>query len=77
MLLIRRHAGQSIRIGEDIEIHVSELSATRVTIAITAPRQVCVSRSEVTLTRQQNLAASGAVASDSLTKLAEGLRLGR
>ena len=77
MLLIRRHAGQSIRIGEEIEIYISELSATKVTIAITAPRDVSVSRSEVALTRQQNLAASGAVASDSLAKLAEGLRLAR
>ena len=75
MLLIRRHAGQSIRIGEEIEIAISELSATRVTIAITAPREVSVWRSEVALTRQQNLAASGCLTSDSLTKLAEGLRL--
>jgi len=77
MLLIRRHAGQSIRIGDEIEILISEVSATRVTIAITAPREVSVSRSEVALTREQNLAASGSLTSNALARIAEELRLAR
>jgi carbon storage regulator len=75
MLLIRRHAGQSIRIGDDIEICVSELSATRATIAIAAPRNIPVIRSERVLTAEQNLAAADSVTADALAKLKGGLRL--
>ena len=58
MLVIRRRAGQCIRIGDEIEIHVAEISPTKVTIGIRAPREVSVTRSEHTLTKQQNLAAA-------------------
>lgn len=76
MFLIRRHAGQSIRIGEDIEIHVSELTASRVTIGIRAPREVSVTRSELALTRRQNLAAAESPSAEALAKLG-GLRFVR
>ena len=74
MLVIRRRTGQSIRIGEEIEIHVAEISPTRVTIGIRAPREVSVTRSEHALTRQQNLAAADSLTADALAKLAGGLR---
>jgi carbon storage regulator len=77
MLLIRRHSGQSIRIGEDVEIHISELSPSRVTIGITAPREVPVVRSELVLTRSQNLAAADSLRQGGLNRLAGGLRLAR
>jgi carbon storage regulator len=76
MLLIRRHAGQSIRIGDDVEIHISELTPSRVTIGISAPREVAVTRSELALTRHQNLAAADSLTAETLAKLAGGLRLG-
>ena len=75
MLLIRRHAGQSIRIGDDVEIHIAELSPTRVTIGITAPRDVAVTRSELAVTRNQNLAAADSMTRNGLARLAGGLRL--
>jgi len=77
MLLIRRHSGQSIRIGEDVEIHIAELSPSRVTIGISAPREVAVIRSELALTRSQNLAAADSLARGGLDRLSGGLRLAR
>ncbi len=75
MLLVRRRAGESIRIGEDIEIQITEVTPTRVTLGIVAPREVPVVRSEVRLTREQNRAASAPPSMDSLTLLARALRL--
>jgi carbon storage regulator len=58
MLLIRRRAGESIFIGEDIEIQIVDLTPSRVKIGITAPREVVVLRKEVKLSSEQNIAAS-------------------
>jgi len=77
MLVIRRRAGQSIRIGEGIEIHVAEISPTRVTIGIDAPREVSVMRAELSLTKEQNRAAADSLSAGSLAKLRRGLRLVR
>ncbi len=77
MLLIRRHSGQSIRIGNDVEIHIAELSPSRVTIGISAPREVAVMRSELILTRSQNLAAADSLTHGGLNRLAGGLGLAR
>jgi carbon storage regulator len=73
MLVIRRRAGQSIRIGDDIEIVVAEISHTRVTIAIRAPREVSVARAELTLTKEQNLLAADSATADALARLTGGL----
>jgi carbon storage regulator len=75
MLLVRRRAGESIRIGEEIEIQITEITPTRVTLGILAPREVPVVRSEVRLTRDQNRAAAGPASLESLAKLAGALRL--
>lgn len=75
MFLVRRRAGQSIRIGDQIEIHITDLSPSKVTIGIDAPREVSVMRSEVALTRDQNLAAADSLTVDSLAKLADAIRL--
>jgi carbon storage regulator len=58
MLVIRRRPGQSILIGEDIEVQVTEVSPTRVKLCIAAPKEVAVMRKEVRLTREANLAAA-------------------
>jgi carbon storage regulator len=62
MLVIRRHPGQSIRIGPDVEVEVIECGPHRVKLGIRAPREVSVVRDEVRLTREQNLQAANAVA---------------
>jgi carbon storage regulator len=47
MLVLSRKVGERIRIGDDIEIVVLELSRDQVRVGITAPRSVTVHRQEV------------------------------
>ena len=70
MLVIRRRAGESILIGEGIEIQVAEIASGRVKLGITAPPEVVVLRKEVKLTRDQNLAAAQGMAMGRLAELA-------
>ena len=74
MLVIRRRPGQSIRIGDDIEIHITETGPSKVILGIIAPKEVTVTRSEVLLTREQNIAAAGASSIDALARIALALR---
>ena len=67
MLVIRRKAGESFRIGEDVEIQILEASGGQVKIGIRAPRDVPVLRTEVWVTAVQNQKAACAAAAESLT----------
>jgi len=58
MLVMRRRAGESILIGDDIEIQIIQIGESRIKIGITAPRSVAVTTKEVHLVRQENLAAA-------------------
>jgi len=58
MLVIRRRPGESIVLGEDIEIEVLDASASQVKLGIRAPRSVAVVRKEILLVGEQNRAAS-------------------
>ena len=59
MLVIRRRAGETLLIGDAIEIEILELGPTQVKLGIRAPREVMILRKEVQLTREQNRAAAG------------------
>lgn len=53
MLVLSRQAGESVRIGENIEVTVLEVRAGVVKIGIAAPNSVRISRSELeTINRQ-------------------------
>ena len=69
MLMMKRRAGESILIGDDIEIHLAHIGRTRVKIGIQAPRSVQVVAKEVKLVREQNRAAAGSELSGALAKL--------
>ena len=58
MLVMRRRAGESILIGEDIEIQIIHIGESRIKIGISAPKSVPVSMKEVKLVGQENLAAA-------------------
>lgn len=58
MLVIRRRAGESLLISDNIEIEILELGPVQVKIGIRAPREVPVLRKEVEITRQQNRSAA-------------------
>ncbi len=77
MLVIRRRAGQSITIGEDIEVRVTEVAGGRVKLAISAPKSVPVVRTEVKLTREQNMAAAHESALERWLAMAPKLPFGR
>ena len=47
MLILQRKAGESLVIGEDITIRVISVDGTRVRLAITAPEDVSILRSEL------------------------------
>ena len=47
MLILQRKAGESLVIGDDITIQVISVDGTRVRLAITAPEDVSILRSEL------------------------------
>ncbi len=47
MLVLSRRAGESIRIGEDIEVHLLEVRGDTVRMGIQAPKSVKVWRNEL------------------------------
>jgi len=60
MLIMARREGESIRIGDDIEILIAHIGRSRVKIGISAPRSMPVIAHEVKLVRDENLAAAAA-----------------
>lgn len=49
MLILSRNIGDSIRIGDDVELTILENDDHQVRIGITAPREVAVHREEIYL----------------------------
>jgi carbon storage regulator len=47
MLILTRRAGESLRIGDDVEVTVMAVNGAQVRIGIKAPINVCVDREEV------------------------------
>ena len=58
MLVIKRKVSESILIGDDIEIIISEISQDKVKIAINAPKEVKITRKELAETCEFNMLAS-------------------
>jgi carbon storage regulator len=63
MLMMSRREGETILIGDDIEIVIARISRSRVKVGIRAPRQTPVIAREVKLIREENQRAAGATAS--------------
>jgi carbon storage regulator len=73
MLVIRRHAGQSIRIGDSVEIEIVECAPHRVKLGIRAPREITVMRGEAGTTRDQNIAAARSIESAAVAGVLDSL----
>ena len=58
MLVVRRRPGESLMIGDDIEIEFLESAHSYTVIGIHAPKELLVLRKELYLTGHQNRAAS-------------------
>ena len=58
MLMMARREGETILIGNDIEVVIAHIGRSRVKVGIKAPRELIVMAREVKLVRDENLAAS-------------------
>lgn len=58
MLMMARREGETILIGDDIEVVIAHIGRTRVRVGIRAPKDLAVMAREVKLVRDENLAAS-------------------
>ncbi len=47
MLILTRRAGETLRIGDNVEVTVMAINGTQVRIGIKAPRTVVVDREEI------------------------------
>ena len=63
MLILQRKAGESLLIGEEIESSVLSVEAGRVRLAIEAPRNVSILRSELKNAAEVNQEAASEEAS--------------
>jgi carbon storage regulator len=60
MLVLRRRAGESVLIGDDIEVELLAITQQGAKIGIRAPKETVVLRKELKITQDQNAqAASG------------------
>lgn len=60
MLMMSRREGETILIGDEIEIVIARVGRTRVKVGIRAPRDMPVIAREVKLVQEQNRAAARA-----------------
>jgi carbon storage regulator len=74
MLVLRRRAGESVFIGDDIEIEILAISSQGAKIGIRAPRETVILRKELKLTQQQNEAAAHILAKKDFERALEKLR---
>jgi carbon storage regulator len=78
MLMMARREGETILIGEDIEVVIAHIGRSRVKVGIRAPREMPVIAREVKLVREENVAAaarSDASLSDLIARLRPGLQV--
>ena len=69
MLVISRKISESILIGDDIEITVTEISGERVKIGINAPKGIPIMRKELLETQELNREASTASSPEKIDEL--------
>ncbi len=74
MLVIRRRLGESLLVGDDVEIEILALTQGHVKLGIRAPKSVSILRKEVRVTGEQNREASQTSTLGSITALAKILR---
>lgn len=74
MLILQRKAGQSVLIGEDITVSVVAVDGGRVRLAISAPKDTPILRTElVTATAANRDAAQGEAAPSELLHILDGV----
>ncbi|MDX2180980.1 MAG: carbon storage regulator [Bryobacteraceae bacterium] len=74
MLVIRRRAGESLIIGEDVEVEILDIEGSQVKLGLRAPREVHILRKEVARIRSANRTAARSEVPAALAGLVERLR---
>jgi carbon storage regulator len=74
MLVLRRRAGESLLIGDNIEIELLAVSEHGAKIGIRAPRETMVLRKELKITQQQNERAAQGPALAEFQRVVEKFR---
>ena len=74
MLVIKRKVSESIMIGDDIEIIISEISQDKVKLAINAPKEIKITRKELAETCEFNITASEKIDKNSLNNIKNRLK---
>lgn len=69
MLVIRRRSGESVMIGDGVEIEILECTHYQVKLGIRAPKEVIVLRKEIHLTGRQNHIAARDLSPVEMTRL--------
>ncbi|WP_085833628.1 carbon storage regulator [Clostridium merdae] len=69
MLVISRKEAESILIGDEIEIRISEISGDRVKLAISAPKEIRITRKELLETASINREAGERLQEQTLNEL--------
>lgn len=74
MLVLRRRAGESFLIGEDIEVELLAVTAQAAKIGIRAPKELIVLRKELKITQQQNAQAASGLSLNEIQQTLKTLR---
>lgn len=74
MLILARKTGESLMIGDNVEITITEVSGDKVKVGITAPKEITVLRKELYQTVDANRLAAAAVSGDALRRLAANFK---
>ena len=69
MLILQRKKGQSLTIGNEVTITISEISSDSVKLAINAPKDVLILRSELVEAAEENKAAAKTIPLQILSQL--------
>ena len=74
MLVIRRRPGESLVIGDDVEIEILDSTPSQVKLGIRAPKSIPVLRKEIQVVGQQNVTASREISGNAVEKLLASLK---
>lgn len=74
MLVMSRREGETILIGDDIELVVVHVGRTRVKLGIRAPREVPITALEWKLVREENLQAAAGSSREEVSSLVRRLQ---
>lgn len=74
MLVLRRRAGESFLVGNDVEIELLAITPQGAKIGIRAPKETIVLRKELKLTQDQNARSANGPSAEQLDRAMKNFR---